>query len=111
MISDFVEFLDKISPLNGANKLGTIIIQLPPSFTIREFAKTERFLNKLHEEDDSAKNNNQYSIEFRHPSWNTEGAFEMLRHYGVASVLTDSPSKENLEFLSDENNLSKTLMQ
>lgn len=106
VISDFVEFLDKISPLKGANKLGTIIIQLLPSFTIREFAKTERFLNKLHEEDDRAKNNNQYSIEFRHPSWNTEGAFEMLRHYDVASVLTDSPSKENLEFLSDENNLS-----
>ncbi len=106
VISDFLEFLDKISPLKGANKLGTIIIQLPPSFTIREFAKTERFLNKLHEEDDSAKSHNQYSIEFRHPSWNTEGAFEMLRHYGVASVLTDSPAKENLEFLSDENNLS-----
>ena len=34
---DFVEFLDKISPLKGANKLGTIIIQLPPSFTIRDF--------------------------------------------------------------------------
>jgi uncharacterized protein YecE (DUF72 family) len=29
---DFDEFLDKISPLKTANKLGTILIQLPPSF-------------------------------------------------------------------------------
>jgi uncharacterized protein YecE (DUF72 family) len=29
----------------------------------------------------------------------------MLRHYNIASVLTDSPAKENLEFLSDENNV------
>ena len=49
---------------------------------------------------------NRYSIEFRHPSWNTEGTFEMLRHYNIASVLTDSPSKENLGFLSDENNIA-----
>ncbi len=107
VISDFIEFLDKISPLKNTNKLGTIIIQLPPSFTIKEFAKIERFLDKLLSlggEDENAKNN-MYSIEFRHPSWNTEGTFEMLRHYGIASVLTDSPSKENLEFLSDENNV------
>src|SRR5919197_239014 len=29
---DFEEFLDKISPLKTANKIGTILIQLPPSF-------------------------------------------------------------------------------
>ncbi len=29
----------------NTNKLGTIIIQLPPSFTIKEFAKTEKFLD------------------------------------------------------------------
>ena len=31
---DFEEFLDKISPLKTANKLGTILVQLPPSFTV-----------------------------------------------------------------------------
>jgi len=106
VISDFLEFLDKISPLNNTNKLGTIIIQLPPSFTIKEFAKTERFLDRLYEESEKTKNNNLYSIEFRHPSWNTEGTFEMLQHYDITSVLTDSPTKENLEFLSDENNIA-----
>ena len=104
VIPEFLTFLDKISPLKNANKLGTIIIQLPPSFTIKEFEKTEKFFDRLLVEDDNIKSNS-YSIEFRHPSWNTEGTFEMLRHYNVASILTDSPSKENLGFLSDENNI------
>jgi uncharacterized protein YecE (DUF72 family) len=106
VIFDFLEFLDKISPLKNTNKLGTIIIQLPPSFTIKEFAKAERFLDKLNVAvNENMKSNNHYSIEFRHPSWNTEGTFEMLRHYNIASVMTDSPSRENLDFLSDENNV------
>ena len=105
VIPEFLTFLDKISPLKHTNKLGTIIIQLPPSFTIKEFEKTEKFLDRLCVEDENIKSN-RYSIEFRHPSWNTEGTFEMLRHYNIASVLTDSPSKENLGFLSDENNIA-----
>jgi uncharacterized protein YecE (DUF72 family) len=105
VIPEFLTFLDKISPLKNTNKLGTIIIQLPPSFTIKEFEKTEKFLDRLCIEDENIESN-RYSIEFRHPSWNTEGTFEMLRHYNIASVLTDSPSKENLGFLSDENNIA-----
>ena len=42
-----------------------------------------------------------YAIEFRHPSWKTEGPWEMLKHYNIAAVITDSPAKENLQFLSD----------
>ena len=44
---DFEEFLDKISPLKTANKLGTILIQLPPSFTVSDFKKIEGFLDRL----------------------------------------------------------------
>jgi uncharacterized protein YecE (DUF72 family) len=40
-------------------------------------------------------------MEFRHPSWATEGAWEMLKHYNIATVMTDSPTKENLQFLSE----------
>lgn len=108
VIYDFLEFLDKISPLKNNNKLGTIIIQLPPSFTIKEFAKTEVFLDRLTSlviDSNGDLNHNFYSIEFRHPSWNTEGTFEMLKHYNIASVITDSPSKENLGFLSNETNI------
>jgi uncharacterized protein YecE (DUF72 family) len=43
----------------------------------------------------------QYAIEFRHPSWKTEGPWELLKHYNIATVLTDSPARENLGFLSE----------
>ena len=39
-------------------------------------------------------------MEIRHPSWETEGPWEMLKHYNIAAVMTDSPAKENLQFLS-----------
>ena len=42
-----------------------------------------------------------YAVEFRHPSWGTEGPWEMLKHYNIAAVMTDSPAKENLQYLSD----------
>jgi uncharacterized protein YecE (DUF72 family) len=87
------EFLDKISPLKSANKLGAVLIQLPPSFTVKEFQNTEEFLNRL-------PSGYDYAIEFRHPSWNTEGPWEMLKHYGIAAVMTDSPEQDNLQFLS-----------
>lgn len=88
------EFLDKISPLKTANKLGAILIQLPPSFTVKEFMKTEQFLDRL-------PSGYDYAIEFRHPSWETEGPWHMLKHYNIAAVLTDSPPQDNLQFLSE----------
>ena len=87
------EFLDKISPLKSTNKLGAVLIQLPPSFTVKEFQNTEEFLDRL-------PSGYDYAIEFRNPSWNTEGPWEMLKHYGIAAVMTDSPEQDNLQFLS-----------
>jgi uncharacterized protein YecE (DUF72 family) len=93
---DFEEFLDKISPLKTANKLGTILIQLPPSFTVNDFKNIEGFLDRL-----PSSSGYDYAVEFRHPSWSTEGPWDMLRHYNIAAVITDSPTKENLQFLSN----------
>ena len=115
VISDFKEFLDKISPLYNSAKLGAILIQLPPSFSIKYFTILEKFLDKLPrkpERENQIDNNAiiptnkedddyQYAIEFRHPSWNTEGPLELLKHYNIANVITDSPEKENLSFLSN----------
>ena len=108
VIKDIVEFVEKISPLKNTDKLGALIIQLPPSFAIDEFPKVEKFLEALSSNENLVDNN--YAIEFRNKTWNTEGTFELLRHYDIASVLTDSPIQENLEFLSDENNLTSTTM-
>src|SRR5919202_1074390 len=98
---DFEEFLDKISPLKTANKLGTILIQLPPSFTVSDFKNIEGFLDRLPSSSSSSGHHYDYAIEFRHPSWKTEGPWDMLRHYNIAAVMTDSPARENLQFLSD----------
>jgi uncharacterized protein YecE (DUF72 family) len=94
VMKDFGEFLDKISPLKTSNKLGAVLIQLPPSFTVNEFKNIEGFLDRL-------PSGYDYAVEFRHPSWKTEGPWDMLKHYNIAAVMTDSPSKESLQFLSD----------
>ena len=93
-ITSLEEFLDKISPLKSANKLGAILIQLPPSFTVNEFSNTEQFLDRL-------PTGYEYALEFRHPSWETEGPWDLLKHYNIAAVMTDSPTKDNLQFLSN----------
>jgi uncharacterized protein YecE (DUF72 family) len=40
------EFLARISPLKSSNKLGAILLQLPPSFTVTDFKNIEGFLPK-----------------------------------------------------------------
>jgi uncharacterized protein YecE (DUF72 family) len=92
-LESFQEFLEKISPLKNANKLGAILLQLPPSFSVNEFRKVEGFLDRM-------PSGYDYALEFRHASWQTEGPWEMLRHYNVAAVLTDS-SDPKLRYLSD----------
>jgi len=73
------EFLEKISPLKSANKLGAVLIQLPPSFTVKEFKNTKEFLDRL-------PSGYDYALEFRNPSWNTEaplGVVKALHPFGV----------------------------
>ncbi|HYY40898.1 MAG TPA: DUF72 domain-containing protein, partial [Nitrososphaera sp.] len=89
----FEEFLEKISPLKNANKLGAVLLQLPPSFSVDEFKQVEGFLDRM-------PSGYDYALEFRHESWQTEGPWEMLRHYNVAAVMTDSPDPK-LQYLSD----------
>src|SRR5918911_45212 len=70
-ITDFEEFLDKISPLKTANKLGAVLIQLPPSFTVSDFKRIEGFLDRLPSSSSSSSNSPSghydYAVEFRHP--------------------------------------------
>ena len=93
-ITHLEEFLEKISPLKTGNKLGAVLIQLPPSFTVKEFRNTEEFLDRL-------PTGYEYAMEFRNPSWQTEGPWDMLKHYNIAAVMTDSPPQDKLQFLSE----------
>src|SRR5215207_8191803 len=57
---------------------GAVFLQLPPSFTVGEFKNMEGFLDKL-------PSGYHYAVEFRHPSWKTEGPWDMLKHYNIAA--------------------------
>jgi uncharacterized protein YecE (DUF72 family) len=92
--SDFARFLEMLEPLFTYKKLGAILFQLPPYFTVDDFSKIEPFLDKIPKQD------YDYAVEFRHPSWQTEGALELLKQHNIASVMTDSPDP-SLEFLSN----------
>lgn len=90
---DFVRFLARIELLREENKLGAILFQMSPNFTVDDYANLERFFAKL-------PAGYQFAIEFRHGSWRTEGPLELLRQHNVASVMTDSPDT-NLKYLSE----------
>ena len=91
--ADFEKYLEMLEPIKTYNKLGAILFQLPPYFTVDDFSKIEPFLDRL-------PRDYEYAVEFRHGSWQTEGALELLRHHNIASVMTDSP-EPNLQFLSN----------
>ena len=92
-LADFEKYLEMLEPLKAYNKLGAILFQLPPYFTVDDFSKIEPFLAQLPKGYD-------YAVEFRHASWQTECALELLRQHNIASVLTDSPDP-SLQFLSN----------
>jgi uncharacterized protein YecE (DUF72 family) len=86
------EFLDKISPLRTAKKLAAILFQLPPSFTVNDFENNNFLINYLLLMDMITLLNSETLLgELK----------EMLRHYNISAVMTDSPPCENLHFLSD----------
>ena len=100
VLDDLTLFIDKISPLKNANKLGAIIIQLPPSFTIKEFRKLEEFLYVI--KSNFVTKSYSYAIEFNDKSWDTKGVLDLLQYYDVTHVISDAPSQVNLKFLTNE---------
>ncbi|WP_458720628.1 DUF72 domain-containing protein [Candidatus Nitrosocosmicus sp. R] len=104
MIDDLTLFLGKISPLKNANKLGAIIIRLPPYFTIKEHMQLQEFLYMI--KNNSVTKSFDYAIEFNDKSWDTKGVLNILQHYDVSYVLSDAPSQANLNFLNNEDHIT-----
>ena len=77
--------------------MGAIIIQLPPSFTIKEFIKLEEFLYVI--KSNFVTKSYNYAIEFNDKSWDTKGVLDLLQHYEVSHVLSDVPSQSNLKIV------------
>jgi uncharacterized protein YecE (DUF72 family) len=86
----FKKFLDVIKPLQDANKLGCLLVQLGPGFTYDKVGNLESFLEALPEDI-------RFAVEFRHESWNRKDTWVLLKKHNIANTITDSP----IEFLSE----------
>jgi uncharacterized protein YecE (DUF72 family) len=86
----FKKFLDVIKPLQDANKLGCLLVQLGPGFTYDKVGNLESFLEVLPED-------MRFAVEFRHESWNRKDTWVLLKRHNIANTITDSP----IEFLSE----------
>ncbi len=74
------EFLDTMRLLG--DKLGAILIQLPPDMTFNHIHKLAVFLRGL-------PTDLRYAVEFRHPSWHTTATGQLLQNHDVCWVSTD----------------------
>jgi uncharacterized protein YecE (DUF72 family) len=76
------EFLDILMPLK--QKLGPILIQLPPSFKQSGYQVLHEFLKSL-------PSTYRYAVELRHPSWYNSQTAELLHSLQVCWVTIDYP--------------------
>lgn len=73
-------FVDSSAVLG--EKLGPVLIQLPPSFKIDERPSLEAFLKDL-------PSGARFAVEFRHESWHVPATADLLRRHGVCWAATD----------------------
>lgn len=81
---EFLDFIDLVQPLAKANKLGCLLVQLPPDFTFRQKGDLQSFFELL-------PTGIHFAVEFRHESWDREETWDLLKEYNVANTVTDSP--------------------
>lgn len=64
------------------DKLGVILIQLPPDMTFGHIHKLAVFLREL-------PDNLRFAVEFRHPSWHATATGQLLENHNVCWASTD----------------------
>ncbi len=79
---DMEEFLSIMTAME--EKLGAILIQLPPDYTADEFDGFQSFVSNL-------PDTIRFAVEFRHRSWLQPDTFALLREKGMASAMIDLP--------------------
>ncbi|RLI52129.1 hypothetical protein DRO61_00510, partial [Candidatus Bathyarchaeota archaeon] len=77
------KFTELMEPLQITNKLGCILIQLPPSFDY-EPNELEKFFRIL-------PSDFRFAIEFRDLSWMKDETWKLLRKYQIAYTVVDEP--------------------
>jgi uncharacterized protein YecE (DUF72 family) len=81
-------FLQTMAELG--DRLGPLLLQLPPSFTVEGMGVLEDFLKRLPE-------GFRYAVEVRHRSWLGSDLPEMLGERGVALTLIDFPRMPRMD--------------
>ena len=87
-------FLETLNPFRGANKLGPILLQLPPNLKMDQERLTA-FARLLPKSD-------QFTVEFRHESWFCEPVFSVLREHNLGLCLAESEDRETPEVVTSE---------
>jgi uncharacterized protein YecE (DUF72 family) len=85
------EFCDRAALLD--DKLGPLLIQLPPDFTVRERDAAERFLRNL-------PRGFRFVIEFRDVRWFDQRTFDLLRETGTTLAVSVGPWLGNEQALA-----------
>lgn len=67
-------------------KLGPVLIQLPPTLAVDRLPELQHTLSLFPPDW-------RLAVEFRHDSWFVEPVYELLRGFGAALVLADSPRR------------------
>lgn len=83
---DLDNFLELLKPLKDSNKLGPLLIQLPPSFDVKQQKKLEDFFQVL-------PDGYNFAVEFRNKSWldYRDDLQSILSKYNVANTIVDEP--------------------
>jgi uncharacterized protein YecE (DUF72 family) len=81
----FISTMDELG-----DRLGPLLLQLPPSFTVEGMGVLEDFLEGLPE-------GFRYAVEVRHRSWLGSDLPQMLGEHGVALTLIDYPGMPRME--------------
>lgn len=79
----FARFAESITPFAAANRLGVILVQLPPNFKA-DPARLDAFLR------DVAPHPLRLAFEFRHNSWFSDEIYALLQSHQVALCLAES---------------------
>jgi uncharacterized protein YecE (DUF72 family) len=72
------------------DKIGPLLLQFPPGFTVEGMGALEAFLSELPE-------GPLYAVEMRHRSWLDSDLSDLLREHGTALTLVDYPRMPRLE--------------
>lgn len=83
--NDLLRFLELMEPLKASQKLGAILIQLPPSFMFeKDHENLASFLELLPGDSD-------FAVEFRDHSWLRKETWSLLKEHNVAYTIVDEP--------------------